>query len=35
VEEVIRIYDKNISLERALEIKNMYFKALKKEFILV
>jgi hypothetical protein len=35
VEEVIRIYDRNKSLERALEIKNMYNKALKKEFILV
>jgi hypothetical protein len=35
VEEIIRIYDRNKSLERALEIKNMYSKALKKEFILV
>jgi hypothetical protein len=33
-EDVIRIFDKNKTLERALEIKNKYLKELKREYML-
>ncbi|MBN2348264.1 MAG: hypothetical protein JXJ22_05475 [Bacteroidales bacterium] len=34
-EDVVRIYDKNTTLKRALELKKEFFKAVKKEFIMV
>ncbi len=34
-EDVIRIYDRNKTIERALEIRKLYMKAMRKEFIVV